>query len=358
MNDKKRKGAGEGVSNTGVLFAKNVGKAAFIFLLLLIATTFVASAQPPCDHNVNVANTCCENTTEGWFYRGAVLGWKHLTAQPTALFVLSIDGDEFDAYCINLQKPLDLGDTFNASIYPAGPTCKNNSIAYILNNWTHSCAHCDNVSVAQSAIWYFWYINDTFCSIDEPEYNHTVEPGDPEWESGWIPNCTAYPEACNMINASINKSVPYDIGITPSTGSFPAGTPIELEATVDYCAGEDKEEVTVVFEADNCIFNESKTNIYANSTINGKLKATLICDASIDSVTVTAQVKDMKWFEIVEPCDSPKQETLGIVNITADDAPFRFYTHEVPALTLPFIIFLAVMMSMVAIAAIRKGGKR
>jgi len=352
MNNKK------GKSVIDILFAKNIGKAAFIFLLLLLATTFVVSAQPPCNRSVSVESICCpDNVTEGWFYYNIPGVWAYPTLN-TVLFNLSIDGERFDAYCINIEKPLTSGDTFNASIYPAAPSCKNNSIGYILNNWTHSCDHCDNVSAAQSAIWYFWYLNDTFCSLGDPKYNHTALPNQTGWESNWIPNCTAHPDACTFINASINKSVPYDIRITPISRSYPAGTPIELNATVYYCDGEDRENVTVVFEADNGIFNESKSNVYENSTINGTLNATLICGPSVDSVTVTARVKDMKWFEIVDPCDSPKQETIGIVNITADDVYFSFYTHEVPALSLPFLIVLAVMMSVIAIAAIRKRGEK
>ena len=362
MNNKKSKGEGKGVSNTGVLFAKNIGKAAFIFLLLLIATTFVASAQPqpPCDHNVSVESICCDaNTTEGWFYYDAYDMWAPIDHW-TYLFNLSVDGWVFDAYCINFIKGLGPEDTFNASIYPAEPSCKNNSIAYILDNWTHNCLNCTNVSAAQSAIWYFWYINDTgFCSLGEPQYNHTALPNQTGWESNWIPNCSAHQKACTFINTSINKSVPHDITITPISGSFPAGTPVELEATVYYCDGESKEEVTVIFEADNGIFNESGTNVYEAVTSGGKANATLICDESVDSVTVKTRVKDMKWFEIIDPtgCQGAQyQETIKIVNIT-DDAHFRFYTHKVPALSLPFIIVLAVMMSVIAVAAIRKRGE-
>ena len=95
-------------------------------------------------------------------------------------------------------------------------------------------------------------------------------------------------------NTTTSKSVPYNIGITPSSGSFPEGTPIELEATVDYCAGEGGGNVTAVFETDN-----------------------------------------------------------GNINIT-DVVNFGLETRKVPALSLPFIIFLAVMLSVIAISAIRR----
>ena len=356
MNDQKGKNV------TGILFAKNIGKAAFIFLLLLLATTFVVSAQPPCDHNVTVKDLCCEdNRTDGWYYYiTPAWEWRHETPN-TRLFNLTIigaDGGVFDAYCINPQIPIILNDTFNASLYRAEPSCKNNSIAYILNNWTHSCDHCENVSAAQSAIWYFWFMEESVCSLGEPaQYNHTALPNQTGWVSRWIPNCTAHTEACTFINASINKSVPYDISITPTSGSFPAGTPVELEATVYYCDGEDRENVTVIFKADNGIFNESKASTYENETINGKLNATLICNASVNSVTVTAWVKDMKWFKIIEPCDD-FQETFGIVNITAKDAQFSFYTHRVPALSLPFTIVLAVLMSVIAITVIGRRNEK
>ena len=227
-----------------------------------------------------------------------------------------------------------------------------------MSNWTQSCAVSDlsNVSAAQSAIWYFWYLNDTFCSLGAPSYNHTASPGDPGWESRWIPNCTAHPDACAFINASINRSVPYNIGITPGSGSFPEGTPIKLEATVDYCAGEGGEEVTVVFETDGGNFSENGSAVYENETVNGIARAILICDPSVESVNVTARVKDMKWLEIIDPTgcqETEYQETLIIVNIT-DDANFSFYPRKVPALSLPFILFLAIMLSVIALSAIRR----
>jgi hypothetical protein len=346
MNNKKGK---------GILLAENICKAAFIFLLLLLATTFVASAQPPCDHAVSVGSWCCyANTTAGWFYNTTNASWDYKSAQNAPLFNITIDGYVFNAYCIDYETFLIPGDNFNASIYPAEPSCKNNSIGHILNNWTQSCniTDCENVSAAQSAIWYFWYINDTFCSRGAPQYNHTAPPNQ-TGESYWIPNCTAHPEACSFINASINKSVPYNISITPNSRSFPTGTSVEIEARVYYCDGEGKEEVTVIFKANNGNISGSG-NVYEAITIDGKANATLICDPSFDSVTVSAQVKDMKWFDIIEPCEVEYQETLGIVNITAKDAHFSFYTHRVPALSLPFLIVLAVLMSVIAIAAIRK----
>jgi uncharacterized repeat protein (TIGR01451 family) len=274
----------------------------------------------PCDHNVNVLDVCCENTqTWGWFYNETTK-WVYSTADYTPLFHLNVDGEDYYAYCINYEAPLTPGDTFNASIYAAEPTCKNNSIAYILNNWTIDCTHCDNVSAGQSAVWYFTYIKEIFCRGGTPEYNHTAEP---PVESNWIPNCAVHPEACDFINASINQSVPYNVTITPKTGSYVTGTPIPLEATVDYCDGEGREEVTVVFEADNCNCNFNGGNVNETETVGGIANAILTCDASVDSVNVTARVKDMKWFEIVVPCNG-YQETLRIVNIT-DDANFSFY---------------------------------
>ena len=346
----------KGKSVTGILSAGNIGKVVIIFLLLL-ATTAVASAD--CEWNVTVEGYCYGSPyqSEGWLYNTSTSNWSYGT-QPTSLIQLKINGDEFDSYCIDPETLIDTGYTFNASIYAAEPTCKNNSIAYILDNWTHSCAASDlpNVSAAQSAVWYFWYLNDTFCSLGSPKYNHTANRTDPGWESRWIPNCTAHPEACTFINASKNKSVPYNIGITPGTGSFPGGTPIELVATVDYCAGEGGENVTVVFKADNGNISGSG-NVYETETSNGIAIATLICDPDVDSVNVTAWVKDMQWFDIVDPTgcqETAYQATISrFVNIT-DDANFSFYTRQVPALSLPFIIFLAIILSVLAISAIRR----
>ena len=333
MNDKKSKS----VSVIGILFAKNIGKAVFISLLLLLATTFVASAQ--CDHNLTVLDVCCDMScsyyTNGWFYNETSGNWNYTDNPPyggdcTVLFHLQddTDGEDYYAYCTNYTVPLRLDDKFNASIYTAKTSCKNNSRAYILNNWTRDCSSdCDNISAAQSAIWFFSYIDENFClGGTTPTYNHTAKPSESGWESNWIPNCSAHPKACDFINASINKSVPYTITIDPSSGSFSAGTPVMLNATVTYCLGAVEKEVTVRFEADNtsCKFNGGSD--YETKTVDGIANATLTCGAGVESVNVTAQVKDMKWFEIVDPtgCNLKEyQETLRIINLT-DDANFTF----------------------------------
>ena len=279
-------------------------------LLCIASLSSIASAQPPCDHHVNVLKFYCDETTAGWFYNGT--SWSYYDNVSTYLFQLTVDGDTYNALCINFTVYISEGDKFNASKYTAEPTCKNNSIAYILNNWTIDPDHCDNVSAGQSAVWYFWYINETFCRLGTPRYNHTATPGDPDWESNWIPNCTAHPLACEFINESINKSVPYNITISPKTGSYVKGTPVELEAEVDYCLGVVGEEVTVVFETDAGYFNESGTNVCENKTVNGIARATLVCNA--ENANVTVRVKNKKWFEIVDPtgCNPDEyQETLN-----------------------------------------------
>jgi len=331
-------------------------------LLCIASLSSVASAQP-CDHNMTIDSACCTNTTtEGWFYNVTNASWDYITRYTPLFHIIdNTIGEGYYGFCINLTVPVSPGQTFNASKYTAEPTCRNNSIAYILNNWTIDCAHCDNVSAGQSAVWYFWYINETFCSLGAPQYNHTATPGDPGWESNWIPNCTAHPSACEFINKSINQNVPYKITISPKTGSYVKGTPVNLEAKVDYCLGGVGEEVTVVFEVDNtsCKF-ENNASKYENTTVNGIARATLVCNA--ESANVTVRVKNKKWFEIVDPTGcNPKeyQETIALVNIT-DDAKFSFEEaptpprKEVPALTPIGIAALIGLLSLLVVLGINK----
>jgi len=306
------------------------------FLCIASLSPF-ASAKPPCDHNVTVVGLHCEgSTTEGWFYNET--GWNYSAycgcANPgyhdhTPLFHLRDNtvGEDYYGFCINYTVPINASDIFNASIYTAAPTCKNNSIAYILNNWTIDIGHCDNVSAGQSAVWYFWYIDEPFCRGGEAEYNHTAEP---PVESYWIPNCTAHPEACTFINASINKSVPYAIEVNPNTGSYAVGAQVELQATVSYCLEDLGQDVTVVFETDAGTFSENGLAVYKNETVNGKCNATLVRD-TVGSANVTVRIEDMKWFEIVDPLGCPDQDdyqpTLRIINVT-NDANFDFTAGE------------------------------
>ena len=147
---------------------------------LLCIASLSSAASARCDHYVEVLSVCCgPYTTAGWFYNGTSWSYYSGADARTVLFQLRIDGDEYNAFCINFTGPIDVGDTFNASKYTAEPTCKNNSIAYILNNWTIDCTHCDNVSAGQSAVWYFWYINETFCRLGTPQYLSLIHISEP-----------------------------------------------------------------------------------------------------------------------------------------------------------------------------------
>jgi len=53
---RKKMSTRKGKSTASILFVENMGKAVFIFMLLLAVTTAAASAQ--CDHNVTVEDFC------------------------------------------------------------------------------------------------------------------------------------------------------------------------------------------------------------------------------------------------------------------------------------------------------------
>jgi hypothetical protein len=156
-----------------------------------------------------------------------------------------------------------------------------------------------------------------------------------------------------MINASINKSVPYKLTLTPSTGSFPRGTPIELEAVVSYCEGTDSEEVTVRFETlPGCYFNESGTASLEVLTSDKIAQATLWCDPSSDTATVTATILDAHWFELIFPCYE-HQGLIRVVNITPHNAAFEFVTTpQLPALSRAGRLILVVALLAVALTMI------
>lgn len=282
----------------------------------ILGSSGISSDLEFCETDVAVEDICCIKTTSAWYFNTSKNSWEYDEKVYTVLFKLNVDGVEYDAYCVDYEVPLKPGDTFEASIYRAQSSCKNNSIAYILNNWPPSCSDCSTISAAQAAIWYLWFINDSFCSLGKPEYQHNTIP---PIESQWIPSCTVHPEACAVINESINKSVPYRISTFPSTGTFAKGETIELKTTVDYCLEAVGAEVTVVWQTDNAEFENGLT-IFENETVDGIARTTFTCNA--DTANVTARVKNMKWFEIVEPCGE-YQKTLSVINIT-DDAKFSF----------------------------------
>ncbi|MEA2075593.1 MAG: hypothetical protein U9O85_07675, partial [Euryarchaeota archaeon] len=152
-------------------------KKATILVTLLAAFLCIASlsavASAQCDHNVTVSEVLCQQaTTAGWFYNETHGNWNPYEVVYTPLFHIDVDGEDYYGFCINYEVGIDAGNNFTASIYPAEPTCKNNSIAYILNNWIIDDGHCSNVSAGQSAVWYFWYIDEGFCSLENPQYNH------------------------------------------------------------------------------------------------------------------------------------------------------------------------------------------
>jgi hypothetical protein len=329
------------------------GKALVVVCLLLLTAT-VASAE--CEWNVTVDWCCDDNYTAGWFYNTTIENWTYasLDDAATVWFILNISGEPFYGYCKDKDIVVGRFYTFNATIIPAEPSCKNNSIAYILNTWPQSCAHCENVSAAQSALWYFWYSEDTACRLATPHYNHSARPGETGWESRWIPDCTAHPEACSMINASINRSVPYKLKLTPSSGSFPRVAPIELEAVVSYCEGTGQDEVTVRFvTGPGCSFSESGTESAEVNTTGGRARATLKCDPSVDTATVSATIKDANWFELIMPCDE-HQGLIRVVNIPPHNASFEFVTSKVPALSRSAALILGFLLLVVALTTMAR----
>jgi hypothetical protein len=331
--------------------AIRIGKT-FLVVSLLLVTATVASAE--CEWNVTVDWCCEESYTAGWFYDAATESWTYAIGPWDALaawYIFNINGERYYGYCKDFDISVAHNDTFNATIISAEPSCTNNSIAYLLNTWTQSCAHCANVSAAQSALWYFWYNEDTSCRLATPRYNHTARPGDPSWESRWIPDCTEHPEACMMINASINKSVPYNLMLTPSSGSYPRGMSIALEAVVDSCEGTGQEAAIVRFETEpGCSFIESGTESAEVLTTKGRARATLRCDPSIDTARVSATIKDANWFELIIPCDE-HQGLIKVVNIT-DDASFGFVTSKAPALSRSATFLLVLVLLMVALTTL------
>jgi hypothetical protein len=70
---------------------------------------------------------CTGDTTAGWFYN-TTTGWVYSTTDYTPLLHLQVDTEDFWGYCVNYEVPVHTSDVFNASIYTAEPTCKNNSI--------------------------------------------------------------------------------------------------------------------------------------------------------------------------------------------------------------------------------------
>jgi len=289
--------------------------------VMMVIVAGVAMAQF-CNNEISIPSVCPGGTppsTSGWLYDTLNLTYDY-QIRPTVLFTLLINGtDSYSSLCADPYTPVTSGITFNATIYSATPTCNNASIAYILNNWTIDCAHVDNISAAQSAVWYFVFLNDSVCTSGNPQYNHSANPGDPGWESNWIPDCNAHPLACNFINSSINKSVPYDITLS-ATPPYIAGNTIPIQAQVSYTSGTDRKEVQILFTVDNplCYFDNGSQS-YTKQTTGGIAKANLTC-GNAGIVAVNATIKDAKWFSYVDPTNcnlEDYQATLIIENITA-----------------------------------------
>ncbi|HDS45798.1 MAG TPA: hypothetical protein ENN68_06890 [Methanomicrobia archaeon] len=332
-----------------------LGKALCVVCLLL-ATATIAAAE--CEWNVTVDWCCNGSYSAGWFYNTTDENWTYAIGPWDAAavwFRLNISGEPFYGYCKDFDINVTRNASFNATIIPAEPSCKNNSFAYVLNTWTQSCADCENVSAGQAAFWYFWYSDAASCRTGIPFYNHTARPTEPGWESRWIPDCAVHPEACTMINASINKSVPYKLALTPSSGTYPPGTPVELEAVVQFCAGTDPDEVTVRFETEpGCALIESGTDVVAVMTSGGIARATLWCEPSVAHATVSATINDAYWFELIIPCDD-HQGLIRVVNIPPDNAAFRFVSApQVPALSRAAALILTIALLAVALTTMKR----
>ena len=104
-----------------VIMNKMIRKTATVVALLaalLCIASLSSAASAQCDHYVEVLSVCCDSTTPppyataGWFYNGTSWSYYSGADARTVLFQLRIDGDEYNAFCINFTGPIDVGDTF------------------------------------------------------------------------------------------------------------------------------------------------------------------------------------------------------------------------------------------------------
>ncbi|RLI81795.1 MAG: hypothetical protein DRP01_10575, partial [Archaeoglobales archaeon] len=129
-------------------------KKMFVLGALIALVSVIPTALAECEHHIIIEDACCTNyETYGWLYNISTGQWEYIPHDDvhryTWLFNLSINQTYYyNALCTDIYTPVNIGDEYNASIYKAVPSCRNNSIAYILNNWILSCNDCENVSAA------------------------------------------------------------------------------------------------------------------------------------------------------------------------------------------------------------------
>jgi len=206
-----------------------------------------------------------------------------------------VDGTTYNAYCIDLFTPIEVGDVLLVNGPLPGtagdlpPEVEWKKVSYILNHYNPSSN--DEAAAIQCAIWYFTSVHYGAYNPSAPVgtyYQFMTAPKDGVIRKLFYDDKTVRTRALNIINevnAATIPSYPNNITLTPQTTTAANGQTVTLTATVKDKDGNPLSGITVHFERTAGTLSSSS----GTTNANGQVTTTLTLGNNSDSV-VTAFV--------------------------------------------------------------------
>ncbi|MFU2191320.1 Ig-like domain-containing protein [Methanobacterium sp. MZD130B] len=205
-----------------------------------------------------------------------------------------VDGTTYNAYCIDLFTPIEVGDVLLVNGPLPGtagdlpPAVEWKKVSYILNHYNPS--NRNEAAAIQCAIWYFTSVHYGAYNPSAPVgtyYQFMTAPRDGRID-GYYGLQTVRNRALAIIgevNAATIPSYPNNITLTPQTTTVANGQTVTLTATVKDKDGNPLSGITVNFQTTAGTLSSSS----GTTNANGQVTTTLTLGNNSDSV-VTAFV--------------------------------------------------------------------
>jgi uncharacterized repeat protein (TIGR01451 family) len=204
-----------------------------------------------------------------------------------------VDGNTYQAYCIDLFTPINIGDVLlvngplpgTAGDLPGGVDW--GKVTYIINNYNPSSSNNEAAAI-QCAIWYFTSLHYGPYGGPNPipgYYQFMTAPNDGR-RDGPSGSTVVRDRAWEIINAAISMQYPYSITLAPETVKIPNGGQVNLTATVQDQNGNPLQGITVQFRKDKGTLSQNS----GITDVNGQVSVRLSNIPNGSTAVVTAYV--------------------------------------------------------------------
>jgi uncharacterized repeat protein (TIGR01451 family) len=230
-----------------------------------------------------------------------------------------VDGNTYQAYCIDLFTPINIGDVLlvngplpgTAGDLPGGVDW--GKVTYIINNYNPSSSNNEAAAI-QCAIWYFTSLHYGPYGGPNPipgYYQFMTAPNDGR-RDGPSGSTVVRDRAWEIINAAISMQYPYSITLTPETVKIPNGGQVNLTATVQDQNGNPLQGITVQFRKDKGTLSQNSGITDANGQVSVRLSNIPNGSTAVVTAYVTGNYGNLLYDD---QYSTPRKQNLAARNL-------------------------------------------